>query len=53
MERDINFDPRNNFQTMQVMNLKVGDSDWQTLTAEEQERQSKHGNESLIKKYRT
>ena len=53
VERDIDFDPKQYFETMQFLNLEKDDPQWKVITAEEQERQSKHGNESLMEKYRT
>lgn len=52
VEGDISFDPKCHFQTMQILDLGAEDPQWKLITAQEQERGSKHGNESLLEKYR-
>lgn len=52
VEGDISFDPKRHFQTMQSLDLGAEDPQWKLVTAKEQEHQAKHGNESLLEKYR-
>ncbi len=49
---DISFDPKRHFQTMQFLDLGAEDLQWNLVTAKEQESRSKHGNESLLEKYK-
>lgn len=52
VEGDMAFDPKRHFQTMQVLDLGVADPQWKTVTAQEQAREAKHGNMSLLEKYK-
>ena len=52
VEVDISFDPKRHFQTMQILDLREENPQWRLITAQEQESSSKHGNESLLEKYK-
>lgn len=52
VERDISFDPRRHFQSFQLLDLRVENPQWKYFTAQDMERASKHGNESLREKYK-
>lgn len=48
----MSFDPKRHFQTMLTLDLGAENPRWERLTAQEQEGKSKHGNESLLEKYK-
>lgn len=52
VEGDISFDPKLHFQTVQFLDLRAEDPQWKLITAQEQISRSKHGNESLLEKYK-
>lgn len=52
VEGNISFDPKRYFQTMQSLALGVKEPQWKRIASEEQESASKHGNESLLEKYK-
>lgn len=52
VEGDISFDPKRHFQTMQFLYLGTEDPQWKLVTAKEQKSRSRHGNESLLEKYK-
>ena len=52
VERNIDFDPKEAYLPMQVLDLTNGsDAKWQYLTVEDQLRESRGGNESLMDRY--
>lgn len=52
VEGDMSFDPKQHFMTMQALDLDVADPHWKLITAQEQIRNTKHGNMSLLEKYK-
>ena len=52
VEGNMSFDPKRHFQTMLTLDLGAENPRWERLTAQEQESRSKHGNESLLEKYK-
>ena len=52
VEGNMSFDPKRHFQTMLTLDLGAENPRWERLTAQEQESKSKHGNESLLEKYK-
>lgn len=51
VERNINFNPADHFEDIQLLDLAGCDPKWNTLTAEDLQRASKHGKISLQEKY--
>lgn len=52
VEGDMSFEPKRHFQTIQTLDLSAADPHWELLTAQEQKRNAKHGNISLLEKYK-
>ena len=50
--RDISFDPRHHFETVQSIDLGEKNPQWRTITAKEREIDAKQGKVSLREKYK-
>ena len=52
VEGNMSFYPKQHFQTIQTLDLSTEDPHWEIITVQKQESNSKHGNKSLLEKYR-
>lgn len=52
VERDMSFDPKKHFETMNFLDLATADTKWHTISASEQSRDSRYGELSLLEKYK-